>query len=226
MPALACASLFLAACGSPAPTAADVFAKARKATERVRETLVTAHLTLEDGRSVTGGLRIDARGNCEGELTFPRAGTAQALVVGDRVYLKADAGYLESLFADPGERERLRGRWAGFGASDPLVRPVTAVCEAARPMTPFSLDRSATVLDSASYVDTHRVAVFKTPGAQGGTITESVAAEGKPYILERNEFGGPSSLSLTRIAYSTRAEPPVAPPVEDVLPAHPGGVSA
>ncbi|OKK16030.1 hypothetical protein AMK16_25155 [Streptomyces sp. CB00455] len=217
--------LVLTACGSSTPTAADVFAKSRKAAERVRSSSVSAHLTLEDGRSVMGGLFVDDHGSCEGDLTFPRAGTATVLVVGARVYVKGDDGYLESLFAE-GERDRLRGSWADFDVSDPLVQPITAVCEAARPMTPFRLDRSATVLDSASYIDTQPVAVFKTPGPGGGTVTESVSAKGKPYILERSEFGGKGSLSLSRMTYSTRLEPPVAPPAQGVLPAHRDGVAA
>ncbi|MEV0413702.1 hypothetical protein AB0I68_23555 [Streptomyces sp. NPDC050448] len=227
LPMLVCtASLAVTACGSSAPTAAEVFDKSRKATERVRSATVTASLKLEDGRSVQGRLFIDAQGNCEGELIFPRAGAAHVLVVGARVYIKGDDGYLESVFQEPGERDRLRGSWADFEASDPLIRPVTAVCEASRPMAPFALDRSATVLDSASHVDTRPVAVFKTPGAGGGTITESVAAEGKPYIVARNEFGGPTSLNLSGMAYSTSTERPVGAPAQGVLPAHRGGVVA
>ncbi|MFF4457220.1 hypothetical protein [Streptomyces goshikiensis] len=147
-----------------------------------------------DGKA--GSLELAfARTDCAGNVTLPGIGASQVHATAKVVYAKRDAETWRELLGgenaeDVALVQRLAGRWVRTNASSGDAELSTFGCRLVDPAVLFEEPEAPGISRGGATTVGGQPAVTLTyPHRDGGTVTEYVAAQGRPYLLRWTRTG-------------------------------------
>ncbi|MET9959977.1 hypothetical protein ABZ128_13095 [Streptomyces sp. NPDC006326] len=156
----------------------------------------------------TGSLELAfANVDCAGTVSGDGLGKTEVHSTPEVVYVKRDADTWRAVLNGTKAQEdaavdRFAGRWVKLGAEREDAAAVSYGCSL---MNPHVLQQERTpglTRGAAATVDGQPALTLTYPGESGGTVTEYIAGQGRPYLLRRTETGQEAS-DLTYFDFET-----------------------
>ncbi|MEV7522155.1 hypothetical protein [Streptomyces sp. NPDC091371] len=204
------AVLALTACGSAESATSDKNAAASAADPYAGKTPEEIQLLAYDetrtaqfkkararltGDGVTRSLDLSFVGlDCAGTFSGEGIGSTEIHATSDIVHVKRDAeAWRAALTGTKAEEdamvERAAGRWMKLTADQADTKGIAKECQLHDPMVLLEEPTPEITRGTSAVVDGRPAITLMYRGAQGGTVTEYVAAQGRPYLLKRTETG-------------------------------------
>lgn len=202
-----------AASASPSASAAELYTDkspeelqrlAYEETRTARFKKVRGQLTSE-GKTASLGLSFDVP-TCAGTISVQGFGKTELHSTPKVVYAKRDAETLRAVLTGTKTQkdavvDRAADRWIKMGADRPDAQGVAYSCGLADPWVLLG-DKTPKVERGAAVVDGQTAITLTYRGTQGGTATDYVATQGRPYLLKRTETG-PEPSEITYYDFET-----------------------
>ncbi|MER6390520.1 hypothetical protein ABT236_18880 [Streptomyces sp. NPDC001523] len=162
-----------------------------------------------------------ARTHCAGDITLPGLGMTQVHATKTVVYTKRDTDtwgkYLGgSNSEDQALARTLGGRWVKTSATSEYAEAATFGCELQDPAFLFEEPKEPGISRGSDTTVAGQPAITLTyPHQDGGTVTEYVATQGRPYLLRWTRTG-PEPSDITYHDFET-VNPLPPPPADEVM---------
>ncbi|MFD9410175.1 hypothetical protein ACFWBN_24630 [Streptomyces sp. NPDC059989] len=153
---------------------------------------VRGQLTAE-GKTGSLSLSFDVP-DCAGTFSIQGFGKREIHATPKVVYAKRDAEALRADLKGTKEQEdvvveRIADRWIKMSADLPDAQSVSYGCGLANPWVLLEEETPEMHKGASADVDGQPAITLTYAGSQGGTVTEYVATQGRPYLLKRTETG-------------------------------------
>ncbi|MBT2482733.1 hypothetical protein, partial [Streptomyces sp. ISL-94] len=179
------------------------------------------------GKGLTGTLDLTfVRMDCAGTLTGDGLGRTEIHATTKVVHAKRDAAAWRAVLngtkaQEDAVVERVADRWVRLDAEHEDARALTYGCGLENPMILLKeLETPGITRGAAATVDGQPAITLTYPGPEGGTVTEYVAAQGRPYLLRRTETGQEQS-DITYFDFETITQ--IRPPADSEVVVSQGG---
>lgn len=167
------------------------------------------HMKMSGARTVVADLSFDYEGDCAGTIEETGIGTMEVFANSKFAYIKSSEAYVRGSLAGSPKAEvdqavaRLAGHWVKMDIGETTVQIVAASCRLDDPRDSLGVVQPAAQKGPDSTVDGQPVATYTYPAATGGTATDFVAKQGRPYLLKHTQ-GKPEELELVYSAFDTK----------------------
>ncbi|MFF3432102.1 hypothetical protein [Streptomyces sp. NPDC002602] len=164
----------------------------------------------------TGSLELAfARTDCAGSITLSGMGMLQVHATKKVVYTKSDADTWRNLLGESDTENdvlvrRLAGQWVKTSATSEYAKASAFGCELHDPAFLFEEPKAPGISRGGATTVGGQPAITLTyPHRDGGTVTEYVATQGRPYLLRLTKTG-PEQADITYYDFETTN--PLPPP--------------
>ncbi|MFC9299112.1 hypothetical protein ACFTWH_35385 [Streptomyces sp. NPDC057011] len=135
-----------------------------------------------------------ATADCAGTTSVEGMGTTQIHATPKVVYAKRDAQALRAGLTGTKEQEdqvveRIADRWIKLGADHPDAKGVAYGCQLRDPTILLAEEAPEVSRGASATVDGQPAIMLTYAGSNGGTVTDYIATQGRPYLLKRTETG-------------------------------------
>ncbi|MFG2880518.1 hypothetical protein ACGFYU_36810 [Streptomyces sp. NPDC048337] len=161
-------------------------------TRMARFKKVRGHLA---GEGTTGSLDLSfANVDCAGTFSVEGMGRTEIHATPKVVYAKRDAEALRARLTGTKAQEdqvveRIADRWIKLGADHPDAKGVAYECQLRNPTILLAEETPEVSRGASATVDGQPAIMLTYAGSNGGTVTEYIATQGRPYLLKRTETG-------------------------------------
>ncbi|MEU6866662.1 hypothetical protein ABZ924_25945 [Streptomyces sp. NPDC046876] len=145
--------------------------------------------------------------DCAGTIKGEGLGRTDIHATPKVVYAKHDADALRAAFkGTKAEKEllveRAADRWLKVDATHSEAKATAYVCQLSNPATMVEDNSLHITRGGSATVDGQPAFMLTYPGSNGGTATDYIAAQGRPYLLKRTETG-PEPYEVTYYDFET-----------------------
>ncbi|GAA1598417.1 hypothetical protein [Streptomyces globosus] len=146
--------------------------------------------------------------DCAGVQSADPMGRTEFQATSEAVYVKRDAKAWRVALEEPVAREdavvaRAADRWVKFGAGTEDAESIAGSCGFADPAVLLQKEAARITRGASATVDGQPAFTLTYPGWKGSTVTEYIAAQGRPYLLKRTETGGSLPSEITYYDFET-----------------------
>ncbi|MEU9235147.1 hypothetical protein [Streptomyces subrutilus] len=159
--------------------------------------------------------------HCAGTVRGQGLGTMELHATPDVLHVKRDAeAWRAALKATKAQEDvvvnRIGNRWIKLDAQHSNAKAISVSCQLHDPNIFLQWEAPEISRGASATVDGQPAIMLTYPGADGGTVTDYVATQGRPYLLKRTETGRePSEFTWYDFETVTQIRPPAASEVVD-----------